>query len=296
MTIYDKIIIGEIMKKRLVRIFISIVLLVLLFLFYKEMTEYAIKRVEVDASNQTFKNIPESFDQTSIVFFSDVHYNKFMNKERLIPFIETIQQLEPDIVLFGGDLFDHPSVILPGDETIVELTNLLSSINAPLGKYAVFGNHDLESSKTKAIVQQTLENAGFEVLVNQEIHIYNAQKEYISLVGLDSQLLGNPDIQTAFIDHKANDFTIVLSHTPDIVDQLDSNHVDWQLSGHSHGGQVALPLFGPMYKVPYAEKYTKKQQFVNGIQLNISNGIGTTRMDMRLFANPQIHYYTLIGK
>lgn len=284
------------MKKRLVKILISMLLLVMLFLFYKEMSEYAVKRVEVDASDQTFSKVPASFNQTTIVFFSDVHYNKFMDKERLLPFIETINQLEPDIVLFGGDLYDHPSVILPSNEVIAELTSMLESINAPLGKFAVLGNHDHESSKTVSIVRQTLENAGFELLVNEEAQIYNDQHEYISLVGIDSQLHGNPDVGLAFKEHRATDFTIVLSHTPDLVDLLDPNHVDWQLSGHSHGGQVALPFIGPMYKVPYAEKYTKQTQMVNGIQLNVSNGVGTTRMDMRLFANPQIHYYTLKGQ
>jgi predicted MPP superfamily phosphohydrolase len=284
------------MKKNLVRILILILLLVILFLFYKEMSEYAVKRVEVDASNQAFANVPKSFDQTTIVFFSDVHYNKFMDKERLLPFIETINQLEPDIVLFGGDLYDHPSVILPSDEIIKELTTLLKSIDAPLGKYAVLGNHDHESTKTVSIVRQTLEDSGFEVLVNEQAKIYNSQLEYISIVGVDSQLFGDPDIEMAFVDHNENDFTIVLSHTPDLVELLDPNHADWQLSGHSHGGQVALPLIGPLYKVPYAEKYTKQQQTVNGIQLNVSNGVGTTRVDMRLFANPQIHYYTLIGQ
>lgn len=268
----------------------------MLFLFYKEMSDYAVKRVEVDASNQSFSKTPDSFDQTTIVFFSDIHYNKFMNKERLLPFIETINQLEPDIVLFGGDLYDHPSVILPSNEIIEELTTMLQSINAPLGKFAVLGNHDHESSKTVSIVLQTLENAGFRVLINEEAQIYNTQQDYISLVGIDSQLHGNPDVDQAFLNHKTTDFTIVLTHTPDSIDLLDPNHVDWQLSGHSHGGQVALPLFGPLYKVPYAEKYTKQHQIVNGIQLNVSNGVGTTRMDVRLFANPQIHYYTLTGE
>ena len=284
------------MKKNLVRIFILILLLIMLFLFYKEMSEYAVKRVKVDASNQAFANVPQSFDQTTIVFFSDVHYNKFMDKERLLPFIETINQLEPDIVFFGGDLYDHPSVILPSNEIIEELTTMLKSIDAPLGKYAVLGNHDHESTKTVSIVRQTLENSGFEVLVNEQVKIYSSQLEYISVVGVDSQLFGDPDIEMAFKDHNPNDFAIVLSHTPDLVELLDPNNVDWQLSGHSHGGQVALPLIGPLYKVPYAEKYTKKQQTVNGIQLNVSNGVGTTRVDMRLFANPQIHYFTLVGQ
>jgi predicted MPP superfamily phosphohydrolase len=284
------------MKKRLVTILSLFIVILLLFLLYKELTQFSVKRVEVDASDQSFAKIPESFNQTTIVFFSDIHYNKFMDKERLLPFIETIKQLEPDIILFGGDLYDHPSVVLPSSEIMEELSSMLSSINAPLGKYAVLGNHDHESNKTKTIVEQTLTNGGFDVLINQEIRIYNQQQDFISIVGIDSQLFGNPDIEEAFSDHDTNAFTIVLSHTPDLVNLLDPAHVDWQLSGHSHGGQVALPFIGPLYKVPFAENHIKKQETINGIQLNISNGVGTTRMDMRLFANPQIHYFTLKGQ
>lgn len=284
------------MKKHVVKILIFLIVCLLLFLLYNEVTFFSVKRVEVDASDQSFESIPESFNETTIVYFSDIHYNKFMDNKRLLPFIETIQQLEPDVILFGGDLYDHPSVTLPSTKTILELTQLLDSLHAPLGKYAVLGNHDHESSKTSSIVKQTLTDGGFDVLVNQEAKLYNRNQDYISIVGIDSQLNGNPDIESAFSNHDDKAFTIVLSHTPDLIDQLDSKHVDWQLSGHTHGGQIALPFIGPLLKVPYGKNHTKKVQIVNNIQLSISNGIGTTRFDMRLFANPQIHYYTLKGE
>ena len=279
------------------KLFVWVVILSLLsvssFLLYKELTEFSVNRIEIVSDKRVFDKTPDSFNGTSIVFISDIHYNAFMNESRLLPFIETIKQLEPDIVLFGGDLFDHPSVTLPSDTIIQQLTQLLASIEAPLGKYAVLGNHDHESSLTRAIVIQTLEDAGFQVLINDEVHVYNQHQDKISIIGIDSQLLGSPNIESAFSSHDDSLLTIVVSHTPDIIDSLPINKVDWQLSGHSHGGQIALPFIGPLYKVPFAQNHIKQTSMVNGILLDVSNGLGTTRYDMRLFANPQIHYYTL---
>jgi len=281
-------------KKKIVkRLAFILIIGLLVFGIYQELTINSVKRVELDSQNRVFSNTPETFDNATIVFFSDIHYNKFMNKERFLPFIELISQLEPDILLFGGDLFDHPSVEFPSDDTIDELTQLLSSLDATLGKYAVLGNHDYESPTTNSIVVSVLENSGFNVLVNETLKVYNQQNEYIYIAGIDSQLLGNPDIDLTFENHVKDSLTIALSHTPDIIDQLDATMIDWQLSGHSHGGQISLPLIGPLYKVPYAEKYPTSHENINNIKLDVSNGIGTTRLDMRLFANPQIHYYTL---
>jgi uncharacterized protein len=281
-------------RKRIVkRIALLIIIVGLVFGIYQELTNYSVRRIEIDAHNRVFNNVPKTFEDTTIVFFSDIHYNNFMDKERLMPFIDTINQLNPDILLFGGDLFDHPSVEFPNENTIKELTDLLSSLNASLGKYAVLGNHDHESPTTNAIIQSILVNSGFHVLINESAKIYNQHNEYIIVVGVDSQLLGNPDLNQAFANTSKESLTILLSHTPDIIDEIDSSMADWQLSGHSHGGQISLPLIGPLYKVPYAEKYPTSQKDVNGVLLDVSNGVGTTRLDMRLFANPQIHYYTL---
>ena len=263
------------------------------FGLYQEMTNWGLNRIQIVHQPIQHSKIPASFEDVSVVFFTDVHYAKFMNKERLEPFIDTIKQLDPDIVLFGGDLFDHPSVKFPTQQTIDELTQLLASIPARLAKIAVLGNHDHESSKTVALVQSILEEAGFMVLINQEVLVYNQDNNPISVVGIYSQLYGNPNVTLAFENHQSEHFTIVLSHTPDIADQIPVNKAQLQLSGHSHGGQISLPIIGPILRVPYAQKYAKGTYDVNGMRLDVSNGIGTTRMDFRLFASPQIHHYIL---
>lgn len=281
------------MKMKLVRrLTLALISLTLLTVLIFEMTVWGVRRLSVDIVTISDPLIPDSFENIKVLYFSDVHYNKFMDRDRLTVIVTRINQLDPDIVLFGGDLFDHPSVEYPSTDIQNELISLLSSIQAPLGKYAVFGNHDLESPRTQQMTANVLNASGFELLVNQNIPIYNKSEEYIRMIGLDSQLLGNPDVELAYQGTSENEFIITLSHTPDIIDNLPVT-TDWVLAGHSHGGQIRLPIFNELYTVPYARKYVSGTHVVNGIRLDISNGVGTTRWDVRLFADPQIHLYTL---
>lgn len=284
---------GEDMKIKIVRwLSVILVTMTLLTTLIYEMTVWGPRRLSVEIETLVDPSIPASFEGINVVFFSDAHYNKFMDRERFLNVVTRINQLDPDIVIFGGDLFDHPSVDYPTTDIQSELTDLLSMIQAPLGKYAVFGNHDLESPRTEQMITNIFQASGFELLVNQNIPIYNKSESFIRLVGLDSQLLGTPDINGAYDGVADGEFVITVSHTPDIIDDLPVL-TRWVLAGHSHGGQIRLPFFNQLYTVPYARNYVYGEHVVNGIRLNISNGIGTTRWDIRLMADPQIHSYTL---
>ena len=95
-------------------------------------------------------------DDFKIVFFSDVHFNAFVDEERFQNIIHTINNENPDAVLFGGDLFDHPANKMPGEIEISVVSKLLNEIEADKGKFAVLGNHDLESVSTAIMVEETL--------------------------------------------------------------------------------------------------------------------------------------------
>lgn len=239
--------------------------------------------------------INDDMNDLKIAFISDIHYNHFMNKERLTKMIERINAFKPDILLFGGDLFDDPT-LYPIDENVTkELAECLSQLQADYGKFAVLGETDHHES-VLPIVEDLLFQADFELLNNQNIQFTKEGASTIYLIGIDSLVGGNPDVEMSLQEVDTNAFTIVLTHAPDLISQLPSNGIDLVLAGHSHGGQIALPFIGALNKKEGALSYSKGEYWINQTQLIVSNGMGTTDTDIRIFADPQCHILRLTNK
>lgn len=278
--------------KRLLKILATLVTICCIiagFIFYG--TFISVKRVNIHNVKVYSEKIPDECNNMKIALISDLHYNGFMNKERFSSMIETINNAKPDIILFAGDVYDHPKQNPPSDEIRQELIELLKKLEAPYGKFAVLGESDHEST----LVEDTLYNlfyyADFELLDNSSILLHKDGSKTINLVGIDSSIGGRVDIEKAMSGIDVNNFTIVLTHAPDIVTTLPLNDIDLILAGHSHGGQVYLPLFGALFSKEGATKfvrgeYTLKQANAES-KLIITNGLGTSDMDIRLFAPPQ---------
>ena len=286
------------MKKKLIISILAVIVLLGGFITYiiYDGIHYAPSRLKVRYETIKDPRIPKSMNQIQVLFITDIHYNQFMDEARFQKIVDVINDIEPDIIIFGGDLYDHPSTNIP-DETVIEtLTQQLKSLKAKLGKYAVYGNHDLESPFTKDLVYKTLTNSDFEVLENENVRVYINTTQYIQLIGLDCELLGNPDMNQAFLFVENDVFTITVSHTPDTITKIPQNPTSLMLSGHSHGGQVYIPIIGALERVPYAEIYNRGKYIVNNIILDVSNGVGTSRQDIRIFSDPEIVVYTLVSK
>lgn len=239
--------------------------------------------------------INDDMNDLKIAFISDIHYNHFMNKERLTKMIERINAFKPDILLFGGDLFDDPT-LYPIDENVTkELAECLSQLQADYGKFAVLGETD-HHENVLPIVEDLLFQADFELLNNQNIQLTKEGSSTIYLIGIDSLVGGNPDVEMSLQEVDTNAFTIVLTHAPDLISQLPSNGIDLVLAGHSHGGQIALPFIGALNKKEGALSYSKGEYWINQTQLIVSNGMGTTDTDIRIFADPQCHILRLTNK
>ncbi len=238
--------------------------------------------------------ISEEFNGMKVVFFSDTHLNKFFNEKRLKQLVDKINKIDADIVLFGGDLFDHPGSNNVSEETKNMVISYFSKIEAKLNKYAVYGNHDLENSNVKELYNQIMKSSGFEILNNENVKIHNKKNSYFNLIGIDSMLLGSPNINSAYELIQDKDFNLVFCHTPDIVEKVNPNKTDLFLAGHSHGGQINF-IF-PIYKPYGAEKYYKGIYKIYDIILDVSNGVGTTRYDIRFNAPSEIVVYTIERK
>lgn len=234
--------------------------------------------------------IPKSFHGLKIVQFSDTHLGFQYNISQFKKLANKINSLEPDLIFFTGDLMDEPNKFYE----INQLVPLLQNLNAAMGKYCIYGNHDHGGYGTE-IYRNIMETADFTVLLNESRPI-KLKDGIIYLAGVDDAMLGRPDLASALKQIPQNRFTILLSHAPDLADTAVEYPVHWQLSGHSHGGQIKIPFYGALITPPFAQKYTEglyQLKEDNPFSLYVNRGIGTTRLPFRFLAKPEVTVFIL---
>jgi uncharacterized protein len=235
--------------------------------------------------------IPKSFNGIKMVQFSDTHLGFQYNLNQLNKLVDKINNIHPDIILFTGDLMDEPNKYTEADL----ISPILKKLNAPLGKYCIYGNHDLGGYGSD-LYKGIMHSANFTLLQNEARPIHLKGNDYIYLIGIDDAMLGRPDIGIAMERVPKNVFTILLSHAPDLADAASHFHINWQLSGHSHGGQVKIPFVGALIIPPFAQKYPEGLYSIgdtNPLQLYVNRGLGTTRLPFRFLAKPELTIFTL---
>lgn len=233
--------------------------------------------------------IPKSFSGIKIAQFSDTHIGHHFGQAELEKVVRLINKEEPDIVFFTGDLMDNP---LEYDGSY-NLINILKQIKAPLGKFAIYGNHDHGGYGTETY-EEIMESSDFTVLKNENTTIELVDKSQIYIAGVDDLMLGRPDFNETLQDIPEDAYTILLAHEGDAADSIaEQFHVNLQLSGHSHGGQVQIPFFGPLITPPLGSKFYEGFYYFDNLTLYVNKGLGTTREPYRFLAPPEITIFTL---
>lgn len=282
------------MVKKLIKILIFLIIVVCIMLgIYIYSTTLSVKNLTTDYKTISSKKIPKELDNIHIAFISDIHFNGFMDKDRLDSMILKIKEHHPDVILFGGDLFDHPEINVPSEKIQQQLISELKSLDAPLGKFAVLGEQDLMNEEIRNICTNILTQSEFEIVTNKSIRLRNGSNSSITLIGIDSLVNGTPEIDQAFSSVSADQFNLVITHAPDVVKNFPANASDLILSGHSHGGQISIPLLGTFNKIDGATEYISGEYKVKNATLHISNGLGTTEKDIRLFTPAEVLIYQL---
>lgn len=235
------------------------------------------------------KKIPPSFDNFKIAQFSDTHIGFHYTVDQLSELIEKINANHPDVIVFTGDLVDNPNEF----DAYTSIQEKLKRLDAPYGKFWIYGNHDHGGYGTE-IIKKVMKESDFHLLQNSHTVIEKGADRFI-LAGIDDVMLGKPDLTVALDQVNHELFTILLAHEPDYADIASKYPIDVQLSGHSHGGQVRLPWIGDLYTPDYAEKYVKGKYMLNKdtFTLYVNSGIGTTRLPYRFLCKPEIHIFTL---
>ncbi|MCU9808093.1 metallophosphoesterase [Paraclostridium sp. AKS46] len=227
-----------------------------------------------------------------IVFFTDTHFGKLYSQSNIDKIVKKINNQNPDIVIFGGDLLDNYA----RDYSLLDTDSLqksLSKIEAKYGKYAVFGNHDYGGGASR-VYEKFMSGGGFKVLKNESSYINDLN---LNIIGYDDYLLGN----TKKSDYKIeeNKFNLVVTHEPDVVELMTSSSENFILSGHSHGGQVTIPFITDKILPVGAHKYVKGLYSEKNVGINdstkmyVSSGIGMTSIPLRFLNPPEIVVFNI---
>lgn len=270
------------MKKR-VLIWFGLLVLILLSLFgyayYIEPNQLTIKTVEIETT--------QPIEPSTIVFFTDTHFGELYDEDHAKKIVENINEMEPDIVIFGGDLFDNYA----RDRELIDFDALreeLLGIHALAGKYAVKGNHDYGGGAVR-IYEEFLASCGFEVLANEQVTL----KDYgITLIGFDDLLMSVQE--PSLYEVESETYQIMIAHEPITSQYIKSKTETLLLSGHTHGGQITIPFltdqFLPVGSGEYVKgHYTKKDLHTEAnLQMYTSSGIGMTKIPLRFFNPPEL--------
>ncbi len=271
------------MKKATRKRFLFIGVLVILLGVYSLMEPFWIQLVRLDI---THPDIPDQFEGFSMVFLTDIHHGPFFSQKRVARLVKRINALEPDAVLLGGD-----NVHRKDTRHLFSFYSEMSGLNAEYGIYGAMGNHDYWMSEELSV--QLMEKSNIKLLRNSGIWIEKGTDKFF-LGGIDDLMAGHPDVQTTIHNIHDRDFTMLISHNPDVAEGHSTEGVDWILSGHTHGGQVTLfGLWAPVVSSSYGQKYRTGLVQKGKTSVFVSNGVGTITPPVRFFARPQIILITL---
>lgn len=277
--------------KKFIRLFLIIILLFSIIVIYSRYvgTTGLITKEETIWT----KDIDDSFDGIKIVHFSDLHYLRVNHKDELKNIVSEINLINPDIVVFTGDLIDKDFDI--SDEDKEELINLLKEIKCKYGKYAIIGNHDYFKDEEEFI--NIYKESEFNLLINSYDIIYGENNDKLFIGGTDTYSYDEADIDKImdyFNDNEDISYKIILIHEPDYADNIINKYnINLILSGHSHNGQVNIPIIKNLF-LPYgAQKYYENYYKLGNTDLYISSGIGESRVNFRLFNGPSINFYRI---
>ncbi len=227
-------------------------------------------------------DIPKAFDGYRLAFATDFHYESRFTKKRLPGMVKALRKADADVLLLGGDYRGR------NGGNMDELFHALREVEYPDGIFAIMGNH--EFGENDRLVREAMKK--YEVkLLEHRLDTIRKGNEQIILCGIRNPFDLKANGVSPTLKLKPEDFVIMLTHTPDYVEDVDVSNTDLALAGHTHGGQVSL--FKHWTPAKHFSKYGNR--FLTGMKHNkagipvlISNGLGTSRKDIRLFTPSEV--------
>ena len=224
---------------------------------------------------------PPSLDGLRLGLLSDIHAGApHVGTAAIARAVARLNAEAPDVMLLLGDFIDA-HVLWGGRVRPDEIARELAALRAPLGIFAVLGNHDWKQAGHE--MWRALEDAGIEVLENRA-----SAAGDLYVAGLADLRLRRPDLPSALAGVPADAPVVLMAHDPDVFPFVPER-VALTVSGHLHGGQVAIPVLRrPAIPSRYGERYARGHVVEDGRHLYVSSGLGTSGLPLRLLAPPEV--------
>ena len=234
---------------------------------------------------------PEHCSPLRVAVLADLHVGSpFNGIGKLERVVSTAQAAKPDLILLGGDFvirsvlggtFVEPEAIAPS----------LARLSAPLGVYAVLGNHDWDFDAPR--VRAALESHRIPVLEDRAVVVSRGRCSFW-LAGIGDYWWGRHDVRAALEPVPADAPVLAFTHNPDVFPDIPSRVV-LTIAAHTHGGQVALPFVGrPVIPSRYGQRYAIGHIVENGHDLFVTSGVGTSIIPVRFRVPPEVSVLDIV--
>jgi hypothetical protein len=248
---------------------------------YKYATSVEPDWLTVETLDIPISKLSQDYDGLHLVHFSDIHVDHWMNSERLARVISTVNSLSPDLIAITGDFVSEDPKV--HQDMMVEN---FSKLTAPLGVFAVLGNHDHWTDA--GAVRRILKRSGIRGLRNDTVAIQR-EGRYLWIAGVDDIWEEQHDLPHVIEQLPKGSSAILLAHEPDFADEVAATHrFQLQLSGHSHGGQVVVPFMQPPVLPRLGRKYHTGLYRVGAMWQYTTRGVGMVSPQVRFNCRPEI--------
>jgi uncharacterized protein len=245
------------------------------------------RRLVVRRERITLAGWTLALDGLRLGVIADVHAGvPHMGRAAIANAVARLNAERPDLVLLLGDYVDS-SPIWGGRLAPEIVAAELAALRAPLGRFAVLGNHDWKRAPDR--MWTALERQGIDVLENRAVPL-DTRGARLWVAGVADLRHRTPSLRRALADVPDDPAqpVLLLSHDPDVHPYVPAR-VALTLSGHTHGGQVAIPILRrPAIPSAHGERYARRHHLDAGRRLYVSSGLGTSGMPVRLFAPPEV--------
>lgn len=241
--------------------------------------------IEVTRPKIFIPGLPPEFEGFRLCQITDVHHGPYLSLDHVHEIVRLALKQAADTYVITGDMSHRDAKYVP------PVWDALGELQAFMGVWCVMGNHDhwhgIEASRRGA------KKAGIVELRNRGVPL-ERRGARIWLAGVGDLWEDEQDLSAALRGVPNDEVVILLTHNPDYADKMFDRRVKLMLAGHSHGGQVWLPLLGPI-AVPCRRIYTRGLVQTEVSQIYICRGLGMTTVPFRMGSRPELTVFELTG-